>query len=115
MLDLAQIDLLITALVFELLSLLVSTKEEANSTDNDLLVVGQTSLLHNIDRLRIGPELSLPHLAGKLDGPDSSRRVSVGGDEVVEDGLHGTIERMVDGLCVGVSEVGQNLLEKSLT
>ncbi|KAI6764719.1 hypothetical protein HG531_012606 [Fusarium graminearum] len=88
-----SINLFVTALVLEIFSFLVSTEEEANSANDDLFVIAEACLLHDIDGLRIGPELSLPHLTSELDSPDSSGRISVGGDEVIENGLNDLLEK----------------------
>lgn len=111
-LDLGEVDLLVAALVLELLALLVAAEEEAHSADDDLFVVRETSLLHDVDGLGLSPDLTLPHLAGDFDGPDGARGGAVRRHQVVEDGLDGAVERVVDGPRVGVAQVAEDLGEE---
>ncbi|KAJ0160085.1 hypothetical protein CTA2_8583 [Colletotrichum tanaceti] len=113
MLHLVQVNLLlVAAVVVQLLALLVSAEEEPHGADDDLFVVGEGRLLHDVDGLGVGPDLALPQLARELHGPDGLGRGAVGCDEVVEDGLDGAVEGVVRGLGVRIAHLGEDLLEE---
>lgn len=110
--DLSDINIITTAFVLHLLSLFVSTEEKAYTANDDLFVLGETSLFHNFDGFGVGPDLTLPELSGQLDGPKSLGGGAIRSNQIEQDRLHGPVQLMVGRLGICRAKFRQNFLEQ---